>query len=87
MERSAFKMGVYGNGTLWCLKEREGTYITFNGLRIARRERNGTWWPLENGWKVDTVGPATVRVRYNENAGMVLAFRGGSSGYNAAPLK
>lgn len=54
MERSAFKIGVYGGATLWCLKEREGTYITFNGLRIARREQDGSWWPLENGWKVES---------------------------------
>jgi hypothetical protein len=41
MDRSAFKMGSYGGGALWCLKEREGKYITFNSLRIARQEKDG----------------------------------------------
>jgi hypothetical protein len=87
MDRSAFKMGVYGGGALWCLKEREGTYITFNGLRIARREENGSSWPLQKGWKVDAIGPATVHVRYEDDAGAVLPFRGGHGGHMAAPLQ
>jgi hypothetical protein len=45
MDRSAFKMGSYGAGALWCLKEREGKYITFNNLRIARQERTERGWP------------------------------------------
>jgi hypothetical protein len=34
MDRSAYKMGSYGAGALWCLKEREGKYITFNNLGL-----------------------------------------------------
>jgi hypothetical protein len=84
MERSAFNMGSYRGGALWCLREREGTYITFSGLRIARGE-DGTWMVLQDGWKVDAVGPAAVHVRYDDNAGIVLAFRGGGSPKGAAP--
>jgi hypothetical protein len=49
MDRSAFKMGSYGAGALWCLKEREGKYITFNNVRIARQEKDGTWMAVEPG--------------------------------------
>jgi hypothetical protein len=41
MDRSAFKMGSYGAGALWCTKEREGKYITFNHVRIARQDKSG----------------------------------------------
>jgi hypothetical protein len=52
MDRSAFKMGSYGAGALWCLKERQGKYITFNNVRIARQEKDGTWMAVEPGWTV-----------------------------------
>jgi hypothetical protein len=45
-----FQVGQYGAGILWCLKTREGTFIVFNGLRIAKREALGkTWVSLERG--------------------------------------
>jgi hypothetical protein len=45
MDHSAFKMGSYGAGALWCLKEREGKYITFNNVRIAVKRRTERGWP------------------------------------------
>jgi hypothetical protein len=45
-------MGSYGAGALWCLKEREGKYITFNNVRIARQKEDGTWSAIEPGWTV-----------------------------------
>ena len=75
MDRSAFKMGSYGAGALWCLKEREGKYITFNNLRIARQEKDGTWMAVEPGWTVTKTGPVDVRVQHDGREGVVLPFR------------
>jgi hypothetical protein len=80
MEQSAFRMGYYGVGVSWCLRERGlGTFITFNNERIARREPNGTWFILKTGWKVTPVGMAEVHVQLNGSDGVIVAFRGGSN--------
>jgi hypothetical protein len=65
------------SGALWCLKEREGKYITFNNLRIARQEKDGTWMAVEPGWTVTKTGPVDVRVQHDGREGVVLPFRAG----------
>jgi hypothetical protein len=80
MDRSAFKMGSYGAGALWCLKEREGKYITFNNVRIARQEKDGTWMAVEPGWTVTKTGPVDVRVQHDGREGVTLPFRAGMRG-------
>jgi hypothetical protein len=77
MERSAFKMGFYGAGAMWCLREPGGTYITFNNVRIARREEDGTWRALEPGWKIAPVGTVAVRIQRNDEKSVIMPFRGG----------
>jgi hypothetical protein len=79
MERSAFKMGSYGAGALWCVKELEGKYITFNNVRIARQEEDGTWFTLTPGWKVTPAGSIDVHVQLNNGDGVVLPYRWGRS--------
>jgi hypothetical protein len=80
MDRSAFKKGSYGAGSLWCLKEREGKYITFNNLRIARQEKDGTWMAVEPGWTVTKNGPVDVRSwRRSLSVLVVLDRRGGQA--------
>jgi hypothetical protein len=80
MEQSAFRMGHYGVGVLWCERKRGlGTFITFNHERIARRDPNGTWYILKTGWKVAPVGMAEVHVQLHDSDGVIVAFRGGSN--------
>jgi hypothetical protein len=79
MERSAFKMGSYRAGALWCVKELEGKYITFNNVRIARQEEDGTWFTLTPGWKVTPAGSIDVHVQLNNGDGVVLPYRWGRS--------
>jgi hypothetical protein len=82
MEQSAFRMGHYGVGVLWCVRDRDlllGTFITLNHQRIARREPDGTWFILKTGWKVTPVGMAEVHVQLHGSDGVIVAFRGGSN--------
>ena len=74
MEQSAFRMGHYGTGVLWCVRERRaGTFIAFNNVRIAQRE---TWSALQTGWKVTPIGIAEVHVQLNGSDGVIVAYRG-----------
>ena len=78
LERSIFKMGYYGAGVLWCQRERDGVFIAFNNLRIAKRDADGkTWLPLVPDWSVTAAGPIEVQVQHNGSDGVMLAFRGG----------
>jgi hypothetical protein len=78
MDRSGFNMGSYGAGALWCLREREGKYITFNNVRIARQD--GTWMAMEPGWTVTKASPVDVRIQLAGREGIVLPFRAGMRG-------
>jgi hypothetical protein len=71
-------MGSYGGGILWCLRNSNGTFITFNNVRIARREHDSkSWMALQPGWKITKAGSAEVHVQLNGSEGAIVPFRGG----------
>jgi hypothetical protein len=75
VQRSRTSLGRYGSGTLWFQSDREGTFITFNDLRIAKRSADKkTWIALVSEWKVTAVGRGELQVQHNESEGVFVSL-------------
>ncbi len=70
------RLGTYGQGTLWCLRSRNGLFMLFNDSPIAKRERPSTkaWRPLDASWIVTSLGGAQVLVQHNDDEGVVVSL-------------
>jgi hypothetical protein len=79
MEEAHCRLGNYGTGTLWYLRNRIGAFIQFNRLRIAKLEPDGTTWEaLAPGWKVTTTGAHELRVQHGYSGAVIVSVhRGG----------
>jgi hypothetical protein len=76
-EGKRFKLCHYGAGTLWYHSTREGIFVAFNGIRIAKRGRDAkTWVAIEPVWKVTPVGRAELQIQHNENDGVLVSLYG-----------
>jgi hypothetical protein len=65
VENAHYRLGNYGTGTLWYLRNRSGAFIQFNRLQIAKLEPDGTTWEaLAPGWKVNAIGTRELRVQH-----------------------
>ena len=71
-------IGRYGAGTLWFATSHEGTFITFNGVRIAKRGTDKkTWVALAQGWMVSPIGRGELQVQHNGSEGVIVSIYGG----------
>ena len=74
-----YKIGHYGMGTLWCLKNRYGIFVLFNSVRIARSGLPGSpqearWISLEPDWKVTPSGGPAVLVQHGDSDGVLVSL-------------
>jgi hypothetical protein len=72
-----FRAGAYGAITIWCVKNIEGTFITFKGLRIAKQapDRQG-WIVLLPQWTVTPLGKE-LWVQHEGADGVFISLHGG----------
>jgi hypothetical protein len=75
VENAHYKLGNYGTGTLWYLRNRSGAFIQFNRLQIAKLELGGTTWEaLAPGWKVATTGTRELRVQHGYSGAIIVSL-------------
>jgi hypothetical protein len=69
------KIGDYGGGTLWAVKNKGGLVVLFDQVKIAER-KSGGWVSLRPGWKVsDALGGDHIFVKYEAPSAEVIPFR------------
>jgi hypothetical protein len=68
------KLGNYGSGTLWYLRNRGGAFVQFNRLPIAKLEPDGTTWKaLAPGWKVTTSETYQLRIQHGYSGAVIVS--------------
>jgi hypothetical protein len=54
-------------------------YITFNDVRVVRRQEDGTWMAFQPGWKIAAVGTVAVRIQRDDEKSVIVPFGEGAA--------
>jgi hypothetical protein len=77
VENAHYKLGNYGTGSLWYLRNHSGTFVQFNRLNIAKLEPDGNAWKtLAPGWKVTATGSQELQVQHGYGSAVILLLQG-----------
>jgi hypothetical protein len=71
------KLGYYGTAPLWIRRNRDGMFVLFNDLPIAKRANAGLGWTtIATGWTVTTIGSLEIHVQHNDSEGVIVPLQG-----------
>jgi hypothetical protein len=82
MKRKRQRLGSYGAGTLWGVKDDVSLTVVFKDTPIAKRRMHPTtpgqreWIALHSDWAVTNVGRGEIWVQHNGGDGVIISLFG-----------
>jgi hypothetical protein len=84
IRRRRQRLGSYGAGTLWGVKDDVSLTVLFKDTPIAKRRMHPAtpqqreWIALHSDWAVTNVGRGEIWVQHNGGDGVVISLFGGA---------
>jgi hypothetical protein len=82
MKRKRQRLGSYGAGTLWGVKDDVSLTVVFEDTPIAKRRMHPTtpgqceWIALHSDWAVTNVGRGEIWLQHNGGDGVIISLFG-----------